>query len=119
MPAMRPGPTGSDGRKRHASTNVSSDGDTGGTRHLEAFEALAFEGHRWWELDDLLADVLEQPAAIGVVNALGGWPVAQRRLVIGQQAHQEHAQVPVVNGLDQRGLPRTPPCDIGAYELQP
>ncbi len=23
-----------------------------------------------------------------------------------------------VNGLDQRGLPRTPPCDIGAYELQ-
>ena len=33
-----------------------SDGDTGGTRHLEAFEALAFEGHRWWELDDLLAD---------------------------------------------------------------
>ncbi len=24
-----------------------------------------------------------------------------------------------VVGLDQRGLPRTPPCDIGAYELQP
>ena len=24
-----------------------------------------------------------------------------------------------VNGLDQRGLPRTPPCDIGAYEIQP
>ncbi len=24
-----------------------------------------------------------------------------------------------VDGLDQRGLPRTPPCDIGAYELQP
>jgi hypothetical protein len=24
-----------------------------------------------------------------------------------------------VNGLDQRGLPRTPPCDLGAYELQP
>ena len=24
-----------------------------------------------------------------------------------------------VNGVDQRGLPRTPPCDIGAYELQP
>jgi predicted outer membrane repeat protein len=24
-----------------------------------------------------------------------------------------------INGLDQRGLPRTPPCDIGAYELQP
>jgi len=24
-----------------------------------------------------------------------------------------------VSGLDQRGLPRTPPCDIGAYELQP
>ena len=24
-----------------------------------------------------------------------------------------------VNGLDQRGLPRTPPCDIGTYELQP
>jgi hypothetical protein len=28
------------------------------------------------------------------------------------------AAVPV-NGLDQRGMPRTPPCDIGAYELQP
>ena len=24
-----------------------------------------------------------------------------------------------VSGLDQRGLSRTPPCDIGAYELQP
>jgi len=24
-----------------------------------------------------------------------------------------------VSGLDQRGLPRTAPCDIGAYELQP
>jgi hypothetical protein len=24
-----------------------------------------------------------------------------------------------VSGLDQRGQPRTPPCDIGAYELQP
>jgi hypothetical protein len=24
-----------------------------------------------------------------------------------------------VSGLDQRGLPRTSPCDIGAYELQP
>lgn len=24
-----------------------------------------------------------------------------------------------VNGLDQRGLPRTSPCDIGSYELQP
>jgi hypothetical protein len=24
-----------------------------------------------------------------------------------------------VSGLDQRGLLRTPPCDIGAYELQP
>jgi hypothetical protein len=24
-----------------------------------------------------------------------------------------------VSGLDQRGVPRTPPCDIGAYELQP
>ena len=24
-----------------------------------------------------------------------------------------------VSGLDQRGLPRTPPCDRGAYELQP
>jgi hypothetical protein len=24
-----------------------------------------------------------------------------------------------VDGLDQRGFPRTPPCDIGAYELQP
>ena len=23
-----------------------------------------------------------------------------------------------VNGLDQRGLPRTPPCDRGAYEVQ-
>ncbi len=24
-----------------------------------------------------------------------------------------------VGGLDQRGLPRAAPCDIGAYELQP
>jgi len=31
------------------------DGDTSGTRHLEAFEALAFEESRWWEADELLA----------------------------------------------------------------
>ena len=24
-----------------------------------------------------------------------------------------------IGGLDQRGLPRTPPCDIGAFEIQP
>lgn len=31
-------------------------GDTSGARHLEAFEALAFEEARWWEPEDLLAD---------------------------------------------------------------
>lgn len=32
------------------------DGTTSLPRHLEAFEALAFEGHRWWTLEELLAD---------------------------------------------------------------
>jgi 8-oxo-dGTP pyrophosphatase MutT (NUDIX family) len=32
-----------------------SDGSIGGATHLEAFEALAFQGHRWWEPDELLA----------------------------------------------------------------
>jgi 8-oxo-dGTP pyrophosphatase MutT (NUDIX family) len=31
------------------------DGTTDGVRHLEAFEALAFEESRWWEPDDFLA----------------------------------------------------------------
>ena len=33
-----------------------SDGDTSGATHLEAFEALAFQGHRWWEVDELMAN---------------------------------------------------------------
>jgi 8-oxo-dGTP pyrophosphatase MutT (NUDIX family) len=33
-----------------------SDGATDGTTHLEAFEALAFQGHRWWDVADLLAN---------------------------------------------------------------
>ncbi len=32
------------------------DGTTDGVRHLEAFEALAFEESRWWEPAELLAD---------------------------------------------------------------
>jgi 8-oxo-dGTP pyrophosphatase MutT (NUDIX family) len=33
-----------------------SDGETSGTTHLEAFEAMAFQGHRWWEVDELMAN---------------------------------------------------------------
>jgi hypothetical protein len=36
-----------------------SDGSTDGATHLEAFEALAFQGHRWWEPEELLAN--EEP----------------------------------------------------------
>jgi len=32
------------------------DGDTSGPLHLEAFEAAAFEGARWWDVEALLAD---------------------------------------------------------------
>ena len=32
------------------------DGTTDLPTHLEAFEALAFRGHRWWTLDELLAN---------------------------------------------------------------
>lgn len=35
---------------------ATSDGDTSGTRHLEAFEAMAFEEARWWDPTELLAD---------------------------------------------------------------
>ncbi|HQF94384.1 MAG TPA: NUDIX domain-containing protein [Microthrixaceae bacterium] len=32
------------------------DGDTTGTLHLEAFEALAFEESRWWDPEEFLAE---------------------------------------------------------------
>jgi 8-oxo-dGTP pyrophosphatase MutT (NUDIX family) len=32
-----------------------SDGTTDLPTHLEAFEAMAFEGHRWWTMDDFMA----------------------------------------------------------------
>ena len=33
-----------------------SDGRTDGPLHLEAFEAMAFRGAKWWAVDDLLTD---------------------------------------------------------------
>lgn len=35
---------------------ATSDGDTSGERHLEAFEAAAFRDERWWPTDELLAN---------------------------------------------------------------
>lgn len=35
---------------------ATSDGDSSGTRHLEAFEALAFEESRWWDPTEFLAE---------------------------------------------------------------
>ena len=38
------------------------DGDTTGTLHLEAFEALAFEESRWWDPEESRRDRPDRPA---------------------------------------------------------
>ncbi len=67
-----------------------------------------------------LADILD-PAGL----ADNGGPtktIALTGSALNPARHHGHAATCAampVNGLDQRGLPRTLPCDIGAYELQP
>ena len=38
------------------STSPTPTATPSGPTHLEAFEALAFQGHRWWEVDELMAE---------------------------------------------------------------
>ena len=56
---------------------------------LEAFEAMAFRGHRWWGLDDLLAsdDAGAPPPAAGV-------PPRPRRREAAEHAARHHPRRP-------------------------
>ncbi len=82
---------------------------TDGGHNLDAGSSCAFNG---------ATDLRNTNPQLGPLASNGG-PTQTRALLAGSPAIDAGGTCPAADaGLDQRGLPRFSPCDIGAYEVQ-